>query len=279
MVLSIEPVSAHLNRTTSRARPRSAGSRSAQVEEQVRALIRSARARPGARLPSTRALAADLGVSRGVVVSAYAQLAAEGFIRLRPGAAPLVAVTGRAAEPVAVRTGRSRSRGPLQPPTRSAGLRALPARRLAAQLPALARRRSEHRPRLRRAVRRNPPSQPARAVPRAHTRRAGGPPTGPASSAARPTRCSCSASVLRAAGAVRDRRRGSGSPLAHARARRRRASRSSASPSTSTACASTRSATSTRCVVSPDHSSRSGSRCRPNAGVRWSTGRLRATGS
>src|SRR4029077_2382533 len=74
---------------------------SAQVEELVRALIRAHVLEPGARLPSTRALASDLGVSRGVVVAAYAQLAAEGFIRLRPGAAPLVAVTGRAAEPVA----------------------------------------------------------------------------------------------------------------------------------------------------------------------------------
>ena len=101
MVLSIEPVSAFstgplLGLGLDRSRPLAA-----QVEEQVRALIRSRVLEPGARLPSTRALASDLGVSRGVVVSAYAQLAAEGFIRLRPGAAPLVAVTGRAAEPVA----------------------------------------------------------------------------------------------------------------------------------------------------------------------------------
>ena len=38
----------------------------------------------GARLPSTRALAADLGVSRGVVVGAYAQLAAEGYLDASP---------------------------------------------------------------------------------------------------------------------------------------------------------------------------------------------------
>lgn len=101
MVLSIEPVSAFstgplLELDLDRGRPLTA-----QIEEQVRGLIRSARLAPGARLPSTRALAYDVGVSRGVVVSAYAQLAAEGFIRLRPGAVPLVAVTGRAAEPVA----------------------------------------------------------------------------------------------------------------------------------------------------------------------------------
>jgi GntR family transcriptional regulator/MocR family aminotransferase len=101
MVLSIEPVSSRstgplLELALDRARPLTA-----QVEEQIRDLIRSGALAAGARLPSTRALADDLGVSRGVVVSAYAQLAAEGFIRLRRGAAPLVAVTGRAAEPVA----------------------------------------------------------------------------------------------------------------------------------------------------------------------------------
>jgi GntR family transcriptional regulator / MocR family aminotransferase len=100
MVLSIEPVSVFstgpvLELGLDRARPLTA-----QVEEKVRGLIRLGTLPAGARLPSTRALAGDIGVSRGVVVSAYAQLAAEGFIRLRPGAAPLVAVTGRAAEPV-----------------------------------------------------------------------------------------------------------------------------------------------------------------------------------
>ncbi len=100
MVLPIEPVSPLstgplLELGLDRARPLTA-----QVEEHVRGLIRSGALAPEARLPSTRALAHDLGVSRGVVVSAYAQLAAEGFIRLRPGAVPLVGVTGRAAEPV-----------------------------------------------------------------------------------------------------------------------------------------------------------------------------------
>ena len=41
-------------------------------------------------LPSTRILAQELGVSRGVVVDAYAQLAAEGFVRSRPGAGTTV---------------------------------------------------------------------------------------------------------------------------------------------------------------------------------------------
>jgi GntR family transcriptional regulator/MocR family aminotransferase len=101
MVLSIEPVSSFstgpvLDIGLDRARPLAA-----QVEEHVRGLIRAGVLAAEARLPSTRALAHDLDVSRGVVVSAYAQLAAEGFIRRRPGAVPLVAVTGRPAEPVA----------------------------------------------------------------------------------------------------------------------------------------------------------------------------------
>jgi GntR family transcriptional regulator/MocR family aminotransferase len=62
-----------------------------QIERQLRALIRAGGLPSGAELPSTRALAADLGVSRGVVVGAYAQLAAEGYISARRSAAPTVA--------------------------------------------------------------------------------------------------------------------------------------------------------------------------------------------
>lgn len=61
-----------------------------QIEEQVRAAIRSRKLQPGRELPSTRALARDLSVSRGVVVRAYAQLAAEGYLELRQGAATSV---------------------------------------------------------------------------------------------------------------------------------------------------------------------------------------------
>src|SRR5918992_4977070 len=65
---------------------RAAGPLRAQLEEQLRAAVRSGRLAPGARLPSTRALARDLDVSRGVVVDAYAQLAAEGYLVARRGA-------------------------------------------------------------------------------------------------------------------------------------------------------------------------------------------------
>jgi GntR family transcriptional regulator/MocR family aminotransferase len=62
-----------------------------QLEEHLRGRIRAGAFPARSRLPSTRALAADLGVSRGVVVGAYEQLAAEGYLVLRRGAAPTVA--------------------------------------------------------------------------------------------------------------------------------------------------------------------------------------------
>ena len=58
----------------------------AQLEHRLRAAIRDGRLRAGARLPSSRGLAAELGISRGVVTSAYDQLAAEGYLDTRQGA-------------------------------------------------------------------------------------------------------------------------------------------------------------------------------------------------
>jgi GntR family transcriptional regulator/MocR family aminotransferase len=51
----------------------------------LRSAIRAGRLRAGTRLPSTRDLAHDLEVSRGVVVNAYEQLLAEGFLVARHG--------------------------------------------------------------------------------------------------------------------------------------------------------------------------------------------------
>ena len=62
----------------------------AQVVDQLRRAIRHGALRPGARVPSTRDLARQLGVSRRIVVDAYAQLAAEGYLSLRQGARPRV---------------------------------------------------------------------------------------------------------------------------------------------------------------------------------------------
>jgi GntR family transcriptional regulator / MocR family aminotransferase len=56
-----------------------------QIETSVREAIRAGRLPRGSSLPPSRVLAADLGVSRGVVVEAYQQLAAEGYLASRIG--------------------------------------------------------------------------------------------------------------------------------------------------------------------------------------------------
>ncbi|MGH3153074.1 MAG: PLP-dependent aminotransferase family protein [Streptosporangiaceae bacterium] len=56
-----------------------------QVESSIRDSIRAGRLVRGASLPPSRVLAADLGVSRGVVVEAYQQLTAEGYLTSRAG--------------------------------------------------------------------------------------------------------------------------------------------------------------------------------------------------
>ena len=63
----------------------------ARLEHALRDGIRSGRLAPDERLPSTRELAVELGVSRGVVVDAYAQLAAEGYLRTARGGGTRVA--------------------------------------------------------------------------------------------------------------------------------------------------------------------------------------------
>jgi GntR family transcriptional regulator/MocR family aminotransferase len=60
----------------------------------IRAAIREGRWQPGAAVPSTRALAHDLGVARGTVTRVYADLAAEGYLRTAQGAPTRVATAG-----------------------------------------------------------------------------------------------------------------------------------------------------------------------------------------
>jgi GntR family transcriptional regulator/MocR family aminotransferase len=62
----------------------------AQIEGGLREAIRSGALRPGARVPSTRDLARQLGVSRRTVVEAYSQLGVEGYLVMRQGARPHV---------------------------------------------------------------------------------------------------------------------------------------------------------------------------------------------
>jgi GntR family transcriptional regulator/MocR family aminotransferase len=67
-----------------------------QLERALREQIRAGRLPAGSALPSTRGLASELGVSRGVVTEAYGQLAAEGYLTTRQGAPVRVASAVRA---------------------------------------------------------------------------------------------------------------------------------------------------------------------------------------
>lgn len=61
-----------------------------QIYDSYRAAIVNGTLRPGQRVPSTRGLATELGVSRIPVLGAYAQLMAEGYFQSRTGAGTAV---------------------------------------------------------------------------------------------------------------------------------------------------------------------------------------------
>src|SRR4249919_785045 len=65
--------------------------RTRRLHEQLRAAILDGRLAAGASLPSTRQVAADLGVARNTVIAAYDLLIAEGYVVPRPGAKAVVA--------------------------------------------------------------------------------------------------------------------------------------------------------------------------------------------
>lgn len=65
--------------------------RRAGIVASLQAAIRDGRLAPGTRLPSSRALAADLGVARGTVAEAYDQLVIEGWLAARHGSGTSVA--------------------------------------------------------------------------------------------------------------------------------------------------------------------------------------------
>ncbi len=71
-------------------RERGAGVRSG-LEAALREAIRDGRLAPGARLPSSRTLARDLGLARNTVADAYGQLVAEGWLTARQGSGTTVA--------------------------------------------------------------------------------------------------------------------------------------------------------------------------------------------
>ncbi|MFC6345210.1 GntR family transcriptional regulator, partial [Nocardioides hankookensis] len=70
------------------------GSLSVQLSGRIRSLVLDGTLGRGERLPSTRALALDLGVSRSVTEHAYEQLLAEGWLEARRGAGTYVAAGG-----------------------------------------------------------------------------------------------------------------------------------------------------------------------------------------
>ncbi|MGW0229402.1 MocR-like pyridoxine biosynthesis transcription factor PdxR [Actinopolymorpha singaporensis] len=76
----------------------------AALTRELRDAVRGGRLTPGTRLPSSRALAADLGIARNTVADAYAELVAEGWLTARQGSGTVVAerVRSRRTRPRAV---------------------------------------------------------------------------------------------------------------------------------------------------------------------------------
>jgi GntR family transcriptional regulator / MocR family aminotransferase len=84
---------------------------SEQIEDQLRQAIRTGVLRAGTVLPSSRDLAGQLKVSRGVVVNAYRQLGAEGYLVARQGWRPRVseaAAPAKAVQPTETRAPQPR---------------------------------------------------------------------------------------------------------------------------------------------------------------------------
>jgi GntR family transcriptional regulator / MocR family aminotransferase len=71
----------------------------ARLETALRDAARTGRLAPGTRLPSSRALAADLGLARNTVAEAYAQLVAEGWLTARRGSGTAVAERAAPSDP------------------------------------------------------------------------------------------------------------------------------------------------------------------------------------
>lgn len=82
---------ARLGQTALVTLTRAAGDLQGQLYHALRARILSGHLQAGTQLPSTRALAASLGLARATVVGAYERLQAEGYLLSSPGAASRVA--------------------------------------------------------------------------------------------------------------------------------------------------------------------------------------------
>lgn len=86
-----------------------------QIRNSLRKLIEDGTLWPGTRIPSSRQLALDIGASRSVVVEAYEQLSAEGYLRTRHGSGTTVSE----------RAGAADTRSTLVPPDQEAAPEAM----------------------------------------------------------------------------------------------------------------------------------------------------------
>jgi GntR family transcriptional regulator / MocR family aminotransferase len=88
-----------------------------QLYDAFRTAIVDCSLRSGQRIPSTRGLASELGISRIPVLSAYAQLLAEGYFESRVGAGTLVSrsLPDKLTTPATARAGSSRERSGPRP--------------------------------------------------------------------------------------------------------------------------------------------------------------------
>lgn len=94
--------------TLDRADPRPLGT---QLADQVRRQVTDGRLVAGDRLPSSRALARELGVARAVTEQAFGQLVAEGWLEGRHGSGTFVSAGAPLARPAA----RRRTPAPAEP--------------------------------------------------------------------------------------------------------------------------------------------------------------------
>ncbi len=85
----------------------------AGLETALRDAVRSGRLSPGLRLPSSRALAADLGIARNTVAEVYSQLVAEGWLTAASGSGTSVAPRRSPDSGAAGRSAPQAGRGPL----------------------------------------------------------------------------------------------------------------------------------------------------------------------
>src|SRR6266702_4125274 len=94
-----------------------------QLETGLRDVIRDGRLQAGERLPSSRELARELGVSRGLVQECYGQLLSEGYLDSRVGSATRVALGAYPGAYPVRESAPARVPAPPAPATRAAAAR------------------------------------------------------------------------------------------------------------------------------------------------------------